>query len=245
MRERKNSLKKSRTLNQFAEVEHANCYGDGMATSTDGTSARVIDGEEDDTIELELSESAMQALSQAAAVEQPSPSLTPAAIEQHAPTLEQDVRTPKRDARASERESIFQARAPQKSRLRVAVVLGIVAAVSVLLGGVAYMTTTRVPPPIQVAANSVSLPVASEAPAPASPPPARDVPVRFKNPFDRTEVFEFPPGTSKSEARAAVAELLSKRAQERQSLFVKMPRRNSKTADRDTSVTASRQAPRS
>lgn len=216
-----------------------------MATSSDDPSARVIDGEEDDTIEMEFSESAMRALSQAAAVEQPGPSPTPAANEQDAPTLEQEVRTPKGDARASERENLFRPRAPQKSRLRVAVVLGIVAAVSVLLSGVVYMTTTRVPPPIQIAANSVSLPVvAPEAPAPVSPPPASDVPVRFKNPFDRTEVFEFPPGTSKTEARAAVAELLAKRAQERQSLFVKTPRRNSKTADRDTSVTASRQAPR-
>ncbi|HEY2398919.1 MAG TPA: hypothetical protein VGI23_01125, partial [Steroidobacteraceae bacterium] len=32
--------------------------------------------------------------------------------------------------------------------------------------------------------------------------------VRIKNPFDRTEAFEFPPGTSKAEAREAVAKLL-------------------------------------
>ena len=42
-------------------------------------------------------------------------------------------------------------------------------------------------------------------------------PVLFKNPFDETEVFEFPPGTSKEEARAAVADMLLKRAMERQS----------------------------
>lgn len=41
-------------------------------------------------------------------------------------------------------------------------------------------------------------------------------PVLFKNPFDATEVFEFPPGTSKDDARAAVADLLVKRAMERQ-----------------------------
>jgi hypothetical protein len=40
-------------------------------------------------------------------------------------------------------------------------------------------------------------------------------PVRIANPFDASEVFEFPEGTSDAEARAAVAEALMKRAQER------------------------------
>jgi hypothetical protein len=41
------------------------------------------------------------------------------------------------------------------------------------------------------------------------------VPVRFVNPFDRGEVFEFPPGTTQDEARDSVAELLRARATER------------------------------
>ena len=41
------------------------------------------------------------------------------------------------------------------------------------------------------------------------------VPVYFTNPFDATEVFEFPPGTSQSQAHSAVAELLLARARER------------------------------
>lgn len=40
-------------------------------------------------------------------------------------------------------------------------------------------------------------------------------PVRITNSFDKSEVFEFPPGTSESDARAAVADLLLKRAIER------------------------------
>jgi hypothetical protein len=40
-------------------------------------------------------------------------------------------------------------------------------------------------------------------------------PVKFANPFDKKEVFEFPAGTSRAEARQKVAELLLKRAQER------------------------------
>ena len=39
--------------------------------------------------------------------------------------------------------------------------------------------------------------------------------VRFANPFDHSEVFEFPAGTSKAEARERVGALLTKRAHER------------------------------
>jgi hypothetical protein len=52
--------------------------------------------------------------------------------------------------------------------------------------------------------------------ASASTPDAGPAPVRFRNPFDATEVFEFPAGTSDADARDAVAALLLKRAQERQ-----------------------------
>jgi hypothetical protein len=43
--------------------------------------------------------------------------------------------------------------------------------------------------------------------------------VRIQNPFDKTEIFEFPSGTSKATAREAVADILLKRGQERQTLF--------------------------
>jgi len=43
----------------------------------------------------------------------------------------------------------------------------------------------------------------------------KQLPVRFANPFDATEVFEFPAGTSRSAARAAVAKLLTERARGR------------------------------
>jgi hypothetical protein len=49
--------------------------------------------------------------------------------------------------------------------------------------------------------------------------------VRIKNPFDRREVFEFPPGTSKAEARDAVAKLLMERAMERRALYTSNPTR--------------------
>ncbi|MBM0105431.1 hypothetical protein JM946_11765 [Steroidobacter sp. S1-65] len=45
---------------------------------------------------------------------------------------------------------------------------------------------------------------------------ARGEPVRFTNPFDSQEVFEFPPGTTETEAREAVAAVLKERALSRQ-----------------------------
>jgi len=42
-------------------------------------------------------------------------------------------------------------------------------------------------------------------------------PVRIRNAFDPSEIFEFPPGTSRKEAREAVAQILLERAAERQS----------------------------
>ena len=64
--------------------------------------------------------------------------------------------------------------------------------------------------------------VASTAPVaevnPAPPPPISEPagsPVRITNSFDASEVFEFPHGTTVSEARQAVAELLLSRARER------------------------------
>lgn len=68
------------------------------------------------------------------------------------------------------------------------------------------------------AQTSKANPAAAPAPGPAaspSPALAEAEPLRFKNPFDKTEVFEFPPGTTLEEARASVAGLLMQRAQGR------------------------------
>jgi hypothetical protein len=47
------------------------------------------------------------------------------------------------------------------------------------------------------------------------PAESREPPVRFRNPFDASEVFEFPPGTSDDSARESVAALLLQRARDR------------------------------
>lgn len=51
---------------------------------------------------------------------------------------------------------------------------------------------------------------------PAAQALAASEPVRFVNPFDADEVFEFPAGTTQAEARDAVADVLLKRAMSRQ-----------------------------
>jgi hypothetical protein len=128
----------------------------------------------------------------------------------------------------------------------------VVAAAAVLLVGQAFLAKPRprspVAPPVFVAMARVAAPAAPEAPAtplPPQPEAAEIVPVRFTNPFDKTEVFEFPAGTSDIDARGAVAELLAQRARERHIQLRKLPARNSKTADRNTPGTLPRQPPQS
>jgi hypothetical protein len=103
----------------------------------------------------------------------------------------------------------------------VAAVVGVIVVFGTLvaLGAIAQRTSERkhlataVPAPTPVAATPVA----------PQPPPAPGEPVRFKNPFDHSEVFEFPPGTSPAEARQAVAELLMERASDRHVQFVERP----------------------
>ena len=64
------------------------------------------------------------------------------------------------------------------------------------------------PPPVALPAPEPPLPVQVAE----SPPPE---PVVLVNPFDKTEKFTFPPGTSKADARDQMAALLLQRAVER------------------------------
>jgi len=57
--------------------------------------------------------------------------------------------------------------------------------------------------------------VETDEPSPVATSTATLLPTLFENPFDKTEVFQFPPGTSREEARVIVADLLMKRARER------------------------------
>jgi len=57
------------------------------------------------------------------------------------------------------------------------------------------------------------------APEQTEPVGVQNLPTRFANPFDASEVFEFPPGTTKDVAREWVAETLLQRARERRALI--------------------------
>ena len=86
---------------------------------------------------------------------------------------------------------------------------GLAAAVVVAIGA-----NQRYSPPRRV----VQSPPATWSPMPE---PAADIaveppPTLFTNPFDASEVFELPPGTDEDQAREMVADLLIKRAMERQ-----------------------------
>jgi hypothetical protein len=82
--------------------------------------------------------------------------------------------------------------------------------------------------------------VASAAPlaevAPAGPAEPQGAPVRIKNAFDATEVFEFPPGTTESEAREAVAELLLSRARDRRAEGLALRHAGNRQPDRGTEI---------
>ena len=87
--------------------------------------------------------------------------------------------------------------------------------------------------PIQVAqtVDPKPAPVGNE-PTPTGPSAGEAM--LIKNPFDRTESFEFPPGTSKTEARQAVAKLLMERAHDRLPLLAETSLRRGATAKHGT-----------
>jgi hypothetical protein len=67
---------------------------------------------------------------------------------------------------------------------------------------------------------------------PAGPTEPQGAPVRIKNAFDATELFEFPPGTTESEAREAVAQLLLSRARDRRAEGLALKRAGHLQSDR-------------
>src|SRR5882724_2678487 len=154
----------------------------------------------EETIELELSAEQMLALSRADAGTRSSPLPVPST------------------------EKSFS-NAPKDERDTWPAVILCISVATVLSGGIAYLATTPALP-IYVGANAVIRPAAPETTAPLS---VDSAPVRFTNPFDATEVFEFPSGTSETEARQAVADLLLQRAHDRHNSWSKTARQRRKT----------------
>jgi hypothetical protein len=82
--------------------------------------------------------------------------------------------------------------------------------------------------------------LASAAPlaevAPAGPSGPQGEIVRIKNAFDAAEVFEFRPGTTDSEAREAVAELLLSRARDRRAEGLALRQAGNRQPDRGKEI---------
>jgi hypothetical protein len=143
--------------------------------------------DDDDTIEIELTAEEMRGLSRAANEAQPPKSASPA-------------------------------RKTRRFRLRPAATA--IAVIGIAVMGIATAIIWR-PAPHRVAQPIASLPAvkitppaASEPALPTTPP---EPPVRVRNPFDATEVFEFPAGTTRAEARQKISEVLLQRAVDRRS----------------------------
>jgi len=172
--------------------------------------------EDEDTIELELSAEQALALSQAYAPNRPQPPNRPASL-------------PVSSKGKSSSNASRDQHTPRDQRSEWAAVILSISAVSVLSGGIAYWATNPAEPVAPGANQKVFHPAAPGTMAPriAEEP----TPVRFTNPFDATEVFEFPSGTSETEARDAVADLLLQRAHDRRNSPSKIARQREKTAD--------------
>ena len=118
-----------------------------------------------------------------------------------------------------------------------------IAVATIFSGVIAYVATNPeqlVQAQAAVGKVDAPTPVRSARPAPVEVPAAPDEPVQVQvtNPFDKTEVFDFPAGTSETDAQLAVARILMQRAQERQSLWARSDHRLKRRANHFQPVTS-------
>lgn len=170
-----------------------------MASEPSRVSGEFPDDPGEDTIELELSPQDLQTLARAAEEENALAPLVDAM-----PCADPVLKEVSSTARGT----------PRMDRLplvRVAGVLGIAAAV-IALAGAAHRAVVA-PSTVTAAINPSGPPAAATT---RWPPESTNSVVRIRNPFDALEVFDFPPGTSETEARQAVSNVLLQRARDRQ-----------------------------
>lgn len=164
----------------------------------------------DAEMEVELSAQDLMGLTPPAAQ-----SPTPAPVACAAPPLEKIAPGP-----AANTESVKQT-APARKRISRSNALR-AAAVAAAVSLVAIVSVAELAPQQRAA---IKHPVSNWTPVPdpvVMEEPEIE-PMRVANPFDSKEVFELPAGTTEDEARAIVADMLLKRANERQ-VFSRDPR---------------------
>jgi hypothetical protein len=180
-------------------------------------------------IEVEFTPEQTEVPVQAAAGRQRAPALEPLPIETLTDPLPWSLHqaTSHRNSIGSNKQSTKPLRTARVGLLvRVLLYVG-------LLVGITYVRQIG-EEPVQVAQNVDPKPaLVGEERAPTAPSADSEA-MLIKNPFDRTEAFEFPPGTSKAEAREAVAKLLMERAHDRLPLLAEASRRRGATARHGT-----------
>jgi hypothetical protein len=189
----------------------------GSAETPRGSSS---EAEDDDTIELVLGPVELQLLSEAAAQEQGTGTPT--------------SQTPAAEVQCRESLKPASTRVAAKTNRGFVWLVSIAAAAAVLLGGMGDSAATLRQRAATVHSEPPSFGSGSRLAAIARTDDA--APVRFANPFDSTEMFEFPTGTRQKDAHAAVADLLTNRARERQGALARRPSWHGKLTSRNTRV---------
>ena len=160
----------------------------------------------DDTIELELTPEQWLELARAA---ESAELVTPAQISAvFPPDRSSAAFTPPQPLFKSRNKSRSASRFPRWSIAKMAG--AIIAYVAFAWWGAAQLAGQPKPPATVAAKPAVVMP------RPALMMSVADPVVRITNPFDATEVFEFPAGTSAVEGHEKVAQMLMQRARERQ-----------------------------
>jgi len=161
-------------------------------------SARFGDNSDEDTIELELRPEHVRALSLAGESSKQRVERAPPPRRSHIPPA------PRQTAHATD---VWVS-------LTVAAVLGITALVVALWPSDESAKTPAAAQAV-VPATASTLDTFSGSTTHTMLSEAQPSPMRFTNPFDASEVFEFPAGTTEDSARQSVAEVLLERARER------------------------------
>jgi hypothetical protein len=167
--------------------------------------SETFDFADEPTTEVELSATDLLQLSSSPRIDQSAHSHEPRVLQQHDNVVTEITRS-----------ALPLDAPPMKRRVsarKIALPLGLAAVVVAAIGVQNNYSTP------EDSSRSALVPAPSQAAPvvdPESTTESEQPPIRFKNPFDSSEVFEFPAGTSDAEARDAVAELLLKRAMQRE-----------------------------
>ena len=182
-----------------------------MTQGIEGRTTGSADDPDEDTLELELTPEQMLRLSQAAK-----------RVQRTVPPVESTHGSPSHASPFPEPR--LQVVSAKRFRL---LPLTLAAAVAGITGGITWWAAAQHTAEGDPPAPTVTCPSPAPAPAltslaailppPAAPAKPQGPPVEVRNPFDATEVFVFPTGTSDTDARGAMAELLLQRARDRRS----------------------------